>query len=61
MRKIEDYGEHFVNKITASASDAVRRDLQGQKVSRAEFDELLEQKAISMIEYLIEYAARNCG
>ena len=60
MKKIDDYGEYFIDKIMTSAGDAVRRDLQGQSVSNQEFDQMLEQKAISMIEYLIDYAARNC-
>lgn len=58
MRHIEDFSEHFINYFLEQAEEAVRRDHATHK-EIPNFDRLVEEKMISMIEHIIEYAAKN--
>jgi hypothetical protein len=58
MYDIEDFGEHFTNHLLKMAEDAVRRDHAGQQ-NIPRFEDLVGEKMISMIEYVIENAAKN--
>lgn len=58
MKHIEDFGDYFIDYFLEKAEDAVRRDHAGQ-THIPNFDNLVEQKMISMIEYVIDNASKN--
>ena len=58
MHDINDFGQYFTDYLLEQAEDAVRRDHAGQR-HIPNFDDLVAEKIISMIQYVIQNAAKN--